>query len=65
MIVRNGALVNVDLPRLAREAEAARERLEAVNADAKRLSEKLAVVVNSHCPGIAASPYHVRRYLRE
>jgi guanine deaminase len=65
MIVRDRALVNVDLPRLAREAEAARERLEAVNAPAKHLSEKLALVVNSHCPGLAAAHYHVRRYLRE
>ena len=65
MIVRDRALVNVDLPRLAREAEAARERLEGVNAEAKRLSEKLALVVNSHCPGLAAAPYQVRRYLRE
>jgi guanine deaminase len=65
MIVRDGALVNVDVRRLAREAEAARERLEAANADAKRLSEALAVVVNSYCPGLAAAPYPVRRYLRE
>jgi len=65
MIVRDGALVNVDVRRLAREAEAARERLEAVNADAKRLSEALAVVVNSYCPGLAATAYPVRRYLRE
>ena len=65
MIVRDGALVNVDVRRLAREAEAARERLDAANADAKRLSEALGAVVNSYCPGLAAAPYPVRRYLRE
>ncbi len=63
MIVRNGKLLTVDLPRLAREAEAARDQLEGATEEVKRLTELLAVVVNSHCPGIAAQPYHVRRYL--
>ena len=64
-IVRDRVLLTVDLPRLAIEAEAARDRLEAATADVKRLTEQLAVVVNSHCPGLAAQPYPVRRYLRE
>lgn len=64
-IVRDRVLLTVDLPRLAQEAEAARERLEAVNAEARRLSETLSTVVASHCPGLAAQPYHVRRYLCE
>ena len=63
MIVRDRVLTTLDLPRLAREAEAARERLEGVNAEVKLLTEKLAVVVNSHCPGLADAPYHVRRYV--
>jgi 5-methylthioadenosine/S-adenosylhomocysteine deaminase len=65
MIVRDRVLTTIDLPRLALEAEAARERLEATTAEVKQLTEKLALVVNSHCPGLAAQPYHVRRYLRE
>jgi 5-methylthioadenosine/S-adenosylhomocysteine deaminase len=62
-IVRDRVLTSIDLPRLAIEAEAARDRLEAATADVKRLTEKLALVVNSHCPGLAAQPYQVRRYL--
>ncbi len=64
-VVRDRTLTTVDLPRLAREAEAARERLEAANAGVKALTEQLSVVVGSFCPGLAAAPYHVRRYLRE
>ena len=64
-IVRDGKLLTIDLPRLAREAEAARERLEAANAEARHLAEKLSLVVNSHCPGLASQPYHVRRYLAQ
>ena len=64
MIVRNGVLTTVDLPKLAREAEAARERLEGVTAEVKVLTEKLALVVASHCPGLAAAPYQVERYVR-
>jgi 5-methylthioadenosine/S-adenosylhomocysteine deaminase len=65
LVVHDRTLTTVDLPRLAREAEAARERLEAANATVKGLVEKLAVVVGSFCPGLAAQPYHVRRYLSE
>ena len=64
-VVRDRVLLTVDLPRLARAAEAARERLEAANAQVKALTEQLSVVVGSFCPGLAASPYHVRRYLAE
>ena len=65
LVVRDRTLTTVDLPRLAREAEAARERLEHANAGLIALVEKLSVVVGSFCPGLAAAPYHVRRYLRE
>ncbi len=63
LVVRDRTLTTVDLPRLAHEAEAARERLEAANAGVKALVDKLSVVVGSFCPGLAAAPYHVRRYL--
>lgn len=65
MVVRDRTLTTVDLPRLAREAEAARDRLEQANAPAKALADKLSFVVGSFCPGLAAAPYHVRRYLYE
>jgi DNA repair protein RecN (Recombination protein N) len=47
---------------LTRDAAAARERLEAANADSKRLYQALEPVVGSHCPGLARMPYHVHRY---
>ena len=63
MIVQDGRLTGIDLGRLAREAEAARARLEAVNAQTRAMCEKLAVVVNQFCPAMAAQPYRARRYL--
>jgi 5-methylthioadenosine/S-adenosylhomocysteine deaminase len=64
-VVRDRMLTTVDLPRLAREAEAARDRLDAANAQVKALTEQLSVVVGNFCPGLAAAPYHVRRYVAE
>lgn len=63
LIVRDRALTGVDMARLAQQAEAARERLEAATADAKLLFEKLSPIVASFCPGLAAVPYQVRRHL--
>jgi 5-methylthioadenosine/S-adenosylhomocysteine deaminase len=65
LVVRDRILTTVDLPRLAREAEAARDRLESANAQVRALADKLSVVVGSFCPGLAAEPYPVRRYLHE
>ncbi len=64
-VVRDGQLLTLDLKRLAREAEAARERLEALNADNKRLFDLLEPVVSSFCPAFAAQPYPLRRYLSD
>jgi guanine deaminase len=62
-VVRDGRLLTLDLRKLAAEAEAARERLEALNAEWKGLYERLEPAVASFCPALAARPYHVRRYL--
>ncbi len=62
-IVRDRKLLTLDLARLAREAEAARERLEALNAERRELFALLEPVVRSFCPAFAAQPYPVRRYL--
>ena len=62
MVVENHKPVGVDMAALARKAEAARERLEAANADNRLLYEKLSGVVNRFCPGLAHTPYHVNRY---
>jgi len=62
-IVRDRVLLTVDLAKLAREVEAARERLAALNADRRALFTLLEPVVRSFCPAFAAQPYRVRRYL--
>jgi len=63
MVVQNRRVLTVDLAQLRQRAEAARERLAAANADNRRLYEALEPVVGSHCPGLAAAPYHVHRYV--
>jgi len=62
-VVRDRRLLTLDLAALAREAEAARERLEALNAEFRDLFERLEPVIASFCPAFAAQPYHLRRYL--
>jgi guanine deaminase len=62
LVVDNRRVVTVDLDRLRDRIAAARERLAAANVDNRRLYEALVPVVGSHCPGLAASPYHVHRY---
>ncbi len=63
LVFKDGRHTTIDLRRLAMEAEAARERLEALNAETKNLYELLEPVVASFCPGLAAQPYHLKRYL--
>lgn len=53
----------LDIAKLAIEAEAARERLEEINAGARDLYERLIPVVTSFCPGLASRPYQVNRYM--
>ena len=62
-IFRDGRHTTLDLAKLAVEAEAARARLEALNAAWHELYLKLEPVVASFCPAIAAQPYHLKRYL--
>jgi guanine deaminase len=63
LIVRERRVTTVDVAGLARQAEAARERLARVNAPVKALCERLAPVVGQFCPGLAHQPYHVNRYV--
>jgi guanine deaminase len=63
MVVRDRRLTTIDVAALAREAEAARERLARLNAPGKELYERLAAVVGRFCPGLAHVPYHVTRYV--
>jgi guanine deaminase len=62
MVVENRRLLTVDLARLRSRAEAARDRLAALNADNRLLYQALEPVVGSYCPGLARQPYHVHRY---
>jgi guanine deaminase len=63
MIVQDRRLTTVNVAALARDAEAARERLARVNAPGKELYERLAAVVGRFCPGLAHTPYHISRYV--
>jgi len=62
MALENRRLVNVDLAKLSRDAESARERLARLNRDNKVLYEKLEPVVGSFCPALAKQPLHINRY---
>jgi 5-methylthioadenosine/S-adenosylhomocysteine deaminase len=62
-IVRDRKLLTIDLGKLALEAEAARERLEALNAEQHALFTLLDPVVRSFCPTYASQRYPVRQYL--
>jgi guanine deaminase len=62
-VFKDGRHTTLDLRKLAVEAEAARERLEALNAENRQMYDMLEPVVASFCPGLAAQPYHLKRYL--
>ena len=64
-VYRDRRHTTLDVAKLAPLAEAARERLEALNATAHGLFEALEPVVASFCPAMAARPYHLNRYLCE
>ena len=62
MVVENRKLLNVDLAKLARDAENARERLQRLNRDNRALYEKLEPTVGAFCPALARQPLHINRY---
>ena len=62
MVVEAGRPVGVDLTKLARDAEAARGRLEKANRSNKALFSRLETIVNRFCPGLARTPYHIDRF---
>jgi len=62
MVVESRKPVGVDLPALARKAEAARQRLAEINAPNKALFGRLEGLVNAFCPGLAKTPYHIDRF---
>ncbi len=64
-VVRDGRHTTLDMRRLAEEAEAARQRLEAGAAASKALFEALAPLVAGFCAGTLSQPLPVSRYLCE
>lgn len=62
MVYENRRFPQLDFAALSAKAEAAMERLRAVNGDAQRLALKLEDVVGSFCVGLASGPYHVHRF---
>ena len=62
LVVAGRKLLNVDMEKLALDAENAVERLERLNHANHALYRELEPVVGSYCPGLAAEPYHVHRY---
>ena len=62
MIVDERRLTTVDIDALGREAEAARARLEAANADHRAMFERLEGAVGAYCTGLARQPHHLHRY---
>jgi len=65
MVLENRKLANVDLAKLAREAENARQRLERLNRDNRALYERLEPIVGTFCPALAKAPLHINRYATE
>jgi guanine deaminase len=63
MVVRDRALLTIDVGKLRADAEAARDRLEAATARAKELAELASIYVSQHCPGLADQPFPVRNYI--
>ena len=62
MVVENHRLLTVDLAKVARQAEASRERLAKGSGPAKALYDRLEKVVGTFCPGLAKQPLHIDRY---
>ncbi len=63
LIMQDRRLLTVDVGALARQADQARERLEAATGPARALAEKLGEAVNRFCPALARQPYAVDNYV--
>ncbi len=62
MVMEGRRMLTIDENKLARDAQAAAERLRAANADSKALVDKLEAVVGRFCVGLSRQPYHVERH---
>ena len=61
-VVREGRHAACDYVALARQAEAARAQIFAVNAQGKYLAESVERAVGSFCIGLCRQPHHLHRY---
>ncbi len=62
MVVAGGAVLGIDMRKLAADAARAAVRLAEVNAGAQALVQALEPVVLDYCVGLARQPYHVQRW---
>ena len=64
MVLEGRRMVTVDEAKLARDAQAAAERLAAVNADARALAERLEGPVGRYAVALSREDYHIERHAR-
>jgi 5-methylthioadenosine/S-adenosylhomocysteine deaminase len=62
MVVEDGRVLGVDMPKLAQEASESVRRLNEVNAGAREFVQALEPVVLEYCVGLARQPHHVHRW---
>ena len=62
MVVEDGKLLTVDLPKLAAQAAASQARRAKPMGDARKLYDRLEKVVGAFCPGLAKAPLHIHRF---
>jgi guanine deaminase len=63
VVVEHGRLLTVDEAALRRQAQAAAERLDALNAEGRHLAQALRPWVGAFCCGIGERPFHLQRRL--
>jgi hypothetical protein len=62
LVVEGGAVIGVDMRKLADEANEAVARLTEINAAARDFVEAMEPVVLDYCVGLAREPYPVNRF---
>jgi len=62
MVVEGGAVIGVDMRKVADDANEAMAHLREVNASAREFVEVMEPVVLDYCVGLAREPYHVHRF---
>ena len=63
VVVEQGRLLTIDEAALRRQAQAAAERLDALNAEGRHLAQALRPWVSAFCCGVGQSPFHLARRL--